>query len=197
LDDFLVQASERELQGYENSRRNLLYIIQTAQQEYSKRFHRSGPGSEKKFIEMFKASCHEAAEIAFEFSRILDVMVQQAPMYVSMAYGAVKILLYAEINSQELKSNVKSYMERIKTAFDMVDHLTVYIPSANLVNAITQMYELFNRFLAKSIRLYTRNRASKLAPPTSLHPLMFVLLERCMSRPLQDRGANSKALSAR
>jgi hypothetical protein len=180
LNEFLGHASKKELQSYENSRRNLIYIIESAQAKYTKRFREPEPGSEKRFVELFKAGCREASEVAFEFSKILDVMVQQAPMYVSLAYGAVKLLLYAEINSQELKSNVKTYMERIKATFDMVDHLTVYMPSANLVNAITQMYELFNRFLAKSLKLYTQNRASKLQCPRSRSLLIHCIIQRCM-----------------
>ncbi|KAH8703647.1 hypothetical protein BGW36DRAFT_423200 [Talaromyces proteolyticus] len=159
LDEFLLQASPSEVEAYEKSRKNLLSIVKTAQDAYEKRYPNSqNPTVAKKFIEMFKAQCREAAEIAFEFSKILDTIVQQAPTFVSVAYGAIKILLYAEINSQELKSNVHKYMKRIKVTFDMVDHLTVYMPTANLVNAVAQMYGLFNRFLAKAIKLYTRNR---------------------------------------
>lgn len=190
LNEFLGRASKKELQSYENSRRNLIYIIESAQQKYTNRFREPEPGSEKRFVELFKAGCREASEVAFEFSKILDVMVQQAPMYVSLAYGAVKLLLYAEINSQELKSNVKTYMERIKATFDMVDHLTVYMPSANLVNAITQMYELFNRFLAKSLKLYTQNRASKLQRPRTRSLLIHCIIQRCTWRLLRDHGEN-------
>lgn len=162
LDEFLLQASSSELEAYEKSRENLLLIIENTHEKYDKQYGSDqDPSTEMKFIKIFKKSCQEAAEIAFEFSKILDTMVQAAPTFVALAYGVVKILLYAQINSQELKANILKYMERIKATFDMVDHLTVYIPSANLVNAVTQMYGLFNRFLAKAIRMYTKNRLSE------------------------------------
>jgi hypothetical protein len=153
----------------------LLLIIENSQETYDKQYGGGqNPSSEQKFIKIFKKNCQEAAEIAFEFSKILDSMVQGAPDFVALAYGVVKILLYAQVNSQELKVNILKYMERIKTTFDMVDHLTVYIPSANLVNAVTQMYGLFNRFLAKAIRMYTRNRLSEFVKTMAKFDLLIV-----------------------
>jgi len=149
------------METYQKSRTNLLRVIERTQATYEKAYEENNSNEKgTKFIRMFKKNCQEAAEIAFQYTKILDPMVESAPSFAALAYGAVKILLYAHVNSQELKENILKYMDRIKSTFDMVEHLTVYIPSANLVSAMTQLYGLFHRFLAKAIRMYTRNRLS-------------------------------------
>ena len=52
-------------------------------------------------------------------------------------------------------------MDQIKEKFDIVDHLTAYIPTDHLVKAISQAYTLFSRFLAKAVKYYTQSRLSK------------------------------------
>jgi hypothetical protein len=92
---------------------------------------------------------------------MLDVMVGQAPEYVALAYGAIKIILVVQINYTELKLKVREYMDQIKGKFDIIDHLTAYIPTVHLVKAISQAYTLFSRFLAKAVKYYTQSRLSK------------------------------------
>lgn len=160
LEEFIAKATQEEYQMLENSRRKVLEAMHQAQHEASEKLKSDSPAeTDRKFLARFKSGCKEAAEVAYEYTKLLDVVTNQAPEYVSAAYGAVKILLVMQINYEELKRNVREYMERIKTTFDMVDHLTVYIPTANLVNSVSQMYNLFNRFLAKALRLYTQSRA--------------------------------------
>ncbi|PMD32524.1 hypothetical protein L207DRAFT_440196 [Hyaloscypha variabilis F] len=110
---------------------------------------------------MVKSSLRAASEVAYEYVQILDVMVGQAPEYVSLAYGAVKILLVVQVNYEEMKQSVASYMEKIKTKFELIDHLTAYLPTDRLVGAMAKMYDFFNRFLAKALKFYTRSRTSK------------------------------------
>ena len=52
-------------------------------------------------------------------------------------------------------------MKRIKSKFDMVDHLTLYLPTRQLADAISQMYHLFNRFLSKVVKFYMQSRISE------------------------------------
>jgi hypothetical protein len=85
-------------------------------------------------------------------------MVGQAPEYVALVYGAVKLLLVAQTNYEEMKQNVESWMDRIRSKFDLIDHLTAYFLSRRLVDTISRMYDAFNRFLAKALKFYTRSR---------------------------------------
>jgi hypothetical protein len=154
----MAKATPEEYLMLDTSRKKVFEILQIAQRETDQK-KRIDPKTESKILGRFKSGCKEAAEVAYEYTKLLDVFFNQAPEYVSAAYGAVKILLVMQVNYEELKQNVKKYMGRIKTTFDMVDHLTVYMPTSSLVNNISHMYDLFNRFLAKAIKLYSRSRA--------------------------------------
>ena len=87
-------------------------------------------------------------------------MVGQAPEYVALAYGAVKILLVAHHNYQEMKEKTKIYLDNIKAKFEIVEHLTSYIATKRLVESLTEMYHFFNGFLAKAVKFYTQSRLS-------------------------------------
>lgn len=160
VSEFLSQCNETERESLQTSRIKVLDIIQDAKEAHYKRFPTPSPGSERNLVEKIKFGCKAASETAYEYSQILDVMVGQAPEYVALAYGAIKILLVIQINYQEMKKQVEQYMGRIKTKFDMIDHLTHYIPTARLVDAISRIYDLFTRFLAKAVKYYSQNRAS-------------------------------------
>jgi hypothetical protein len=134
--------------------------MKDAKSKHDARYPERTPDSKQKLIEAVKASCRAASETAYEYAKILDVMVGQAPEYVALAYGAVKILLVAQINYEDVKQNTESYMEKIRTKFQIVGHLTSYIPAARLVEAITRMYDFFLRFLARALKFYTRSRLS-------------------------------------
>ena len=101
------------------------------------------------------------SEATYEYSKIMDMLVSQAPEYVALAWGAIKIVLVIQINHEELKQKVKDYMEQIKLKFEMIDHLTDFIPRENLVAAVAKVYELFSRFLAKAVKYYSMNMSSE------------------------------------
>jgi hypothetical protein len=70
-------------------------------------------------------------------------------------------LLVVQVNNEELKRNVKDYMDQIMLKFKLIDHLTCYIPASNIVIGVTRAYSLFYRFLAKAVKYYTQNRLSE------------------------------------
>lgn len=96
--------------------------------------------------ERLKHGWSTTSAVAYEYVKILDVMVGQAPEYVGLAYGVIKILLVAQVNNEEMKEKVKWYLERIQPKFQTIDHLTAYMPSSRLVTLISQVYGLFNMF---------------------------------------------------
>lgn len=108
-----------------------------------------------------KHGLNATSAVAYEYIKILDVMVGQAPEYVGPVYGAIKILLVAQVNNEEVKEKVKEYLEQIQLKFQIIDHLTLYMPSSRLVTLIAQVYCLFNTFLAKAIKHYTQPRLSE------------------------------------
>ena len=84
-----------------------------------------------------------ASETAYDYVKILDVILAKAPEYVSLAYGAVKKNLVVQVNYEEMKQNVEGYMNKSGRNFQMIDHLTAYLPTERLADTIVKMYEIF------------------------------------------------------
>ena len=143
----------------------MLEAMRAAQDEQAKKYpeitDQSIQTRRQKFQAKLKASCRTFSEVLYEYSKIMDLLANSAPEYVALAWGAIKIVLVVQINHEELKQKVRIYLEQIKTKFETIDHLTAYLPRANLVVAVARAYELFSRFLAKAVRYYTLNRFSK------------------------------------
>ena len=161
VQEFLVQADASERNSLEQSRSQYMSILANAKEQQQKLRPDKVSGSEKTLKEYIKDGCTAVTETAYEYTQMLDVMVGQAPEYVALAYGAIKIILVVQINYTELKLKVREYMDQIKGKFDIIDHLTAYIPTVHLVKAISQAYTLFSRFLAKAVKYYTQSRLSK------------------------------------
>lgn len=133
-------------------------------------------GHEGSLAERVRSTWRATTEVAYEYVQMLDVMVGQAPEYVGLAYGAIKIILVAQVNHEEVKHKVKDYLEQIQAKFKIIDHITSYIPSSQLVTLVAEAYSLFYRFLAKVVKYYTQSRPSKLEPQAALaacHPFLL------------------------
>ena len=162
--EFLALASPTEREGLEAGRSGLVEVLQEAQREYKRKYSTSTAESVQSRRQLYKtkarAACRAFAEGAYEYSKIMDMLAGQAPEYVALAWGAIKIVLIVQINHEELKQKVYEHINLIKSKFEIMDHLTVLLPRANLVAAIARAYELFSRFLAKSVKYYSMNRFS-------------------------------------
>lgn len=169
--EFLNQADPAERNDLELSRMKLLEGMKAAQTEHDKKYPdipiESMQSKSQEAKARIKAGCRKFSETAYEYSKIMDVLVGQAPEYVALAWGAMKIVLVVQINHEELKQKVKEHMGQIKSKFETVDHLTAYMPKANLVRSVAKAYELFSRFLAKALKYYSLSRFSMWASPPS------------------------------
>ncbi|KAB8238104.1 uncharacterized protein BDW43DRAFT_297047 [Aspergillus alliaceus] len=86
-------------------------------------------------IEAIKAGCSAASATAYEYTKIIDIFVGQAQIMWPWVYGAFKVLLVARVNHTEMKQNVEEHMATSKAKFEIVDHLTTYLPSQRLLTA--------------------------------------------------------------
>src|SRR5690348_8434188 len=98
LKEFLKDAPTIEKNAVEVSRSKVLQVLQEATSAHERRYPKKEPGSERELVETIKSGMRAASETAWEYVKILDVMVSQAPEYVALAYGAVKILLVVQVN---------------------------------------------------------------------------------------------------
>ena len=158
-------ANHTEREGLEAGRSKLVVVLQEAQREFNKKYPTTTADSvqsrREKYKEKLKAACRAFTEGAYEYSKIMDMLAGQVPEYVALVWGAIKLILIVQINHEELKQKVHEHIKLIKSKFEIMDHLTVLLPRVNLVAAIARSYELFSRFLAKSVKYYSMNRFSK------------------------------------
>ncbi|KAJ4420878.1 hypothetical protein N0V82_004057 [Gnomoniopsis sp. IMI 355080] len=159
---FLAVATDEEKAMLSASRDDFKASTETAIKASKVGNKDDGAGPPASVAERVKGGLNAFNAVAYQYVQILDVMVGQAPEYVGIAYGAVKILLIAQISHEELKTKVKEHLEDIQLKFKIIDHLTAYMPSSQLVSLVAQAYSLFNRFIAKAIKHYTRSRHVKI-----------------------------------
>jgi hypothetical protein len=129
MQGFLQEASTDDRIAHEASRIKFLNILRDVKAQHDARYPPDTPDGEVRLVDSIKSACRRASETAYEYTKIMDIMVGQAPEYVALAYGAVKILLVTHNNYLEMKDNVSTWMGKIKANFDLVDHLTAYNPS--------------------------------------------------------------------
>lgn len=150
--DFLAEASPQEQDNLENSRKEFFEINERAQ------ILSATTEDEGSFLGKVKDIWRQTNEVAYDYVQMLDVMVGQAPEYVALAYGAVKIILVVQVNHHEVKTKAKDCLQQIQLKFQIIGHLTSYIPSSHLVKLVAEAYSLFYRFLSKAVRYYTQSR---------------------------------------
>lgn len=158
--NFLAVATVEEQESLSESRNEFQRLVTDAI-EASKLRDPEAIAAGSSVAERLKHGLSAANAVAYEYVKILDVMVGQAPEYVGLAYGAIKILLFAQVNNEEVKERVKGYLDQIQLKFQIIDHLTAYMPSSRLVSLIAQVYGLFYVFVAKAIKHYTQPRLSE------------------------------------
>ncbi|GKZ38850.1 hypothetical protein AbraIFM66950_011373, partial [Aspergillus brasiliensis] len=153
--EFLVHANDQERDELEQSRQQLLEMIQEARAARSQANPDTKDASLKTKI---KHAWSSSSGIAYQYFQMLDPMIDQAPGYVSVAFGAIKIILTVQINYQELKEKMTQYLDQISTRFELIDHLTAYIPTKRLVDHLARAYQSFTKFLSKAVKYYTQSR---------------------------------------
>ena len=71
--------------------------------------------------------------VALEYSKLLDVVMNQCPEYVALAWGVMKLLLVANINHSRLKQNIESHLISIGEQLGLVNQLIAYAPTDKMV----------------------------------------------------------------
>ncbi|CAG8983102.1 hypothetical protein HYALB_00004544 [Hymenoscyphus albidus] len=158
VEKFLELASPPEQTALKESQDQLRTLMEAAKKEDQLKNPDYGttpmPTSQR-----FKEHYNSFVQSGYGLSKHIDLFVGQAPEYVSLVWGAIKILMIAQINNQELKENVHSHLKNIARIFELVDQLPDLIPQKNLVEAVSEAYGLFSKFLAKAVKYHSECRA--------------------------------------
>jgi len=159
IDHFLALATPSEQKELDNARDQLWTLIKTAKMKDEGQNPTVVSGAKIPISQRFKTCYSAFLKSGYELSKHLDLFVGQAPEYVSLAWGAIKILMIVQISNEELKESVHSHLKLLVRKFDLVDCLPNFIPQQNLIIAVAEAYGLFSKFLAKAIKYYSECRA--------------------------------------
>ena len=96
--------------------------------------------------------------VALEYSKLLDVVMNQSPEYASLAWGIMKLLLLANINHTRLKENVETHLVKIGERSGLINQRIYYNPTEKMVEAVALFYAGFSKFLGKAIRYYAKSK---------------------------------------
>ena len=94
--------------------------------------------------------------MALEYSKLFDVIMNQAPNYVVVAWGTMKVLLTANVEDAKLKENVRNSLVAIGNQLWIVNQLLSLSPTDKMVEAVASLYASFTRLLRKALRSYRK-----------------------------------------
>ena len=158
MDDYNHEASARDWIHVDTHSITCERVLQEARNEQSIRYPDYLPRNVgQKVIRGLDKFCASA----YNYSTMIDVLVNQAPEYTSLAWGAIKFLLIVNINSQELKESVAQVLGDIGDKFRMVKCFLDLFPSREMVEHVCGAYEQFSQFLTKAVSYYKECRLSK------------------------------------
>ena len=101
------------------------------------------------------------SSVALEYSKLLDVLMNHCPEYVSLAWGTIKVLLVANINNAKLKQKVEQHLVKIGEQLDLVNQLIYSVPTGKMIEAVALLYASFSNFLAKALKYYRKSKLGK------------------------------------
>lgn len=113
--------------------------------------------------------------VALEYSKLLDVVMNQSPEYACLAWGVIKLLLVANVNHAKLKQNVEIHLLKIGNQLGLVNQLMYYMPTEKIVEAVALLYASFSRFLRKALKCYAKSRLGRRSKIFSLEVSMNLL----------------------
>lgn len=112
ITEFLMQADPTERNDFESSQTKLLHLMTAARSEQGNKYPTTTAESVRTRRQVVRAKikpgCKTFSEVTYEYSKIMDVLVWQAPEYVSLVRGAIKVVLVIQIDHQELKQKVRN-----------------------------------------------------------------------------------------
>lgn len=108
---------------------------------------------------------NEFCEVALEYSKLLDVVMNSCPPYVAATWGVMKILLVANINSAKLKEQVEVWLIEIGNQLGIVNQYLCFSPTEGMVEAVAVLYTKFSNFLGKALKCYVKSRMRAIWQP--------------------------------
>jgi hypothetical protein len=165
---FNSRASDGDLLKIQHQEHDFDKILAEAREEMSRKLDVQGKGKSQRLWKQFKEGLHTFCSAAHRYTAVMDVLAQQHPEWLSLAYGAVKFLLVVSVNHQELKEKFVYHLENIGSQFEAMQVFVRLHPDERMVNAVSGAYAEFLKFLELSVSWCGEN------PIGMFHPLNYV-----------------------
>ena len=161
---FERKADQRECEELINAREELGRLLVAAQELHQNQEDQGTKNAHfpRKVWLSLKSSYSQFSETAFRFSKQLDSLVLAAPNYVQAVWGAIHLLLMAQINDQRLKQSIPEYLMSISRKFGLLESLTAYVPTQLMVEGLAQVYAAYLIFLRDAVKFYSESRIKRL-----------------------------------
>ncbi|KAI1412093.1 hypothetical protein F5Y13DRAFT_51033 [Hypoxylon sp. FL1857] len=175
IDEYNVEASQQQRDLIDHQNVQLEEVRKIAEGIQLK--SNSG-NSEKKIRSMMNNGLRKFCETSLYYSSIMDILIQQNPEWLSLAWGAVKFMLMIPIEYQRVKENIAVHLGSLGEKFAVVHIFTQFFPSVNIINAAAAMYTSFAEFLETSVRWLSDNQFKRIIKSTfrpfdtSLKPIL-------------------------
>jgi hypothetical protein len=160
VQQFQKKASRDEVRQIADMRERFKEIFAAAEQLHDAKEPTEGAKANQNFAHRFRRARSSFSSTVFLYSQHLDMLAGQSPEYVGLVWGAIKILLVAEVNHAKLRQCVEDQLIQLSKQFRLIETLTVYIPTSDMVRALSDAYSSFTRFLEKAVKYYSENRFS-------------------------------------
>ncbi|CAZ83654.1 unnamed protein product [Tuber melanosporum] len=96
------------------------------------------------------------------YGKILDVIAQHHPEYVSLAWGTMKLLFVIVINHETSVKQVAKTLVRIAESLSQVVPLLHLYPNGEMINAVASLYAHMISFLQRATIWYRGSSTSRL-----------------------------------
>ena len=111
--------------------------------------------------------------VALEYSKMLEVVVQQSPEYANLAWGIVRLLLVGYTSHKKLKNLIEQRIISFGESLGFINEVMLRMPSPKMVAAITEMYTAFKIFLAKAVKYFKESKALRVVKAFTFPEIRF------------------------
>ncbi|KAI9690569.1 MAG: hypothetical protein M1822_009532 [Bathelium mastoideum] len=127
--------------------------LQQVQAEYAQK-----RSSGNKVVQKARIWLNALASRVMFYGNVMDVLVQQFPEYVSLAWGAFKFLFSAVMNHQEILAKLSKHAARVADLLPQQKMALVLYPTAEMQEAVAWVYASIMKFLRLAICFYKEGR---------------------------------------
>lgn len=170
VSDYEKEATQQQWKDLLKINSDVAELGQLASEHQLRKAAKEG-GKEDKSID----GLSKFSTVALEYSKMLDVVMNQSPEYAGLAWGvgfaqhwssmdhakflqAIRMLLVAHTNHSKLKHAVEHYLVLFGQEFGVVNQLMNSLPTQKMVEAVSDAYAAFSKFLAKAVKYYKESK---------------------------------------